>query len=180
VSATPADGGRRRAQVLVASAIVASLGLVGAYLAAGGTSYAPKKTADPCKQRPWRDPEGLQELAEQISLSALDGAACQLGVSREALAQALPTEEGRERFARRYGIGEDELARAVRAGLLRAIDDAEEAGALSPVLAGPLRNTVEEVPIDQAIGLIEDARALLSTFQGFIGPAEDFLEELLP
>lgn len=180
MSAVPADGGRLRAWVLVGASIVASLALAGAYLAAGGASYAPEKTADPCKQRPWREPEGLQELAEQISLSALDGAACQLGVSREALAQALPTEEGRERFARRYGIGEDELARAVRAGLLRAIDDAEAAGALSPVLADPLRSTVEEVPIGQAIELIDDASALLSAFQGFIGPAEDFFEELLP
>lgn len=180
MNATPADGGRTRAWLLLGGAILASLFLVGAYLAAGGTSYTPAKTADPCKQRPWRDPDGLQELAEQISLSALDGAACRLGVSRETLAQALATPEAREEFSRRYGIDEAELARAIRAGLLRAVDDAERAGALSPLLAGPLRETLRQIPIDQAIELINDASALISTVQGFLGPAGDLLEELLP
>ncbi len=60
-------------------------------------------------------------------------------MTRETLARALATPEARERFAERYGIDEAKLARAIRAGLLRAIDDAEEAGALSPFIAGPLR-----------------------------------------
>ena len=66
------------------------------------------------------------------------------GVSRETLARALATPESRERFTERYGIDDAELARAIRAGLLRAVDDAEEAGALSPLLAGPLRRDAEE------------------------------------
>jgi len=167
-----------RAQLLVGGAIVASLVLVVAYLAAGGSSYTPEQTADPCKQRAWTDPGTLQEVAQQFSLSALDGAACELGVSREALAQALPTEEGRERFQEEYDIGAEELARAVRAGLVRAVDDAEEAGALSPLIAGPLRSTVEEIPLDQAVELIDDAGAAFQTFQDFLGPAGDLLEEL--
>ena len=63
----------RRAQLLVGVAIVAALALAGIYLAAGGSSYAPENTQDPCKHRPWRNPEGLQQIAEQFSLSALDG-----------------------------------------------------------------------------------------------------------
>jgi hypothetical protein len=169
-----------RGQVLVAGAIVAALVLVGAYLAAGGSSYTPEKSQDPCKHRPWRDPEGLQEIAEQFSLSALDGAACQLGVTREALAQALATPEARERFSERYGIDDAKLARAIRAGLVRAVDDAEKAGALSPLIGGPLRATVEEIPLDQAIELIQDARSAIGNFQSFLGPAGDLLEELLP
>ncbi len=169
-----------RGTLLVAAAIAASLALVGAYLAAGGSSYEPAKTQDPCKPRPWRDPEGLQQLAEQFSLSALDGAACQLGVSRETLARALATPRSRERFTKRYGIDDAELARAVRAGLLRAVDDAERAGAISPLLAGPLRATLRQIPIDQAIELINDARSLLDNLQNFLGPAGSLIEQFLP
>ena len=173
-------GSERRGQVLVVVAVVASLALVGTYLAAGGASYAPAKTQDPCKHRPWRSPEGLEQIAEQFTLSALDGAACQLGVSREELAQALATDESREKFTQRYGISDPELARAIRAGLLRAVDDAEEAGALSPLVAGPIRATVRSIALDQAIELIQNARSLLDSAEGFFGPAQGLLEQFLP
>jgi hypothetical protein len=169
-----------RSRALVVGAIVSAIALVGIYLAAGGSSYAPAKTQDPCQHRPWRNPEGLDQIAEQFSLSALDGAACQLGVSRETLAQALATPEARERFSKRYGIGDAELAKAIRAGLLRAINDAENAGALNPLLAAPLRETVRSIPLDQAIELVQNARSLLDSAQGFLGPAQSFLEQLLP
>jgi hypothetical protein len=169
-----------RAKVLVGAAIVSAIALVGIYLAAGGSSYVPAKTQDPCKHRPWRNPEGLDQIAEQFSLSALDGAACKLGVSREALAQALATPEARESFTKRYGSDDAELAKAIRAGLLRAINDAEDAGALNPLLAAPLRDTVRSIPLDQAIELVQNARSLLNSAQGFLGPAQAFLEQFLP
>jgi hypothetical protein len=169
-----------RGRVLVGGAIVAAVALVGIYLAAGGSSYAPAKTQDPCQHRPWRSPEGLEQIAEQFSLSALDGAACKLGVSRETLARALATPEGRERFTERYGIDDAQLARAIRAGLLRAVDDAEEAGTLSPLLAAPLRQTLKSIPLDQAIELINNAESLLDNLQSFLGPAQDLLEQFLP
>jgi len=169
----------RRGRVLIGVAVVASLGLVGTYLAAGGASYAPAKTQDPCQDRPWRDPEGIERIAEQFSLSALDGAACELGVTREALAQALATPQDRERFMERYGIGDEQLARAIRAGLLRAVDDAETAGALSPLVGVPLRATLRSIPVDQAIELIRNARELLDNTQSFLGPAQGLLEQFL-
>jgi hypothetical protein len=171
---------RARAQLLVGVAIVASLALVGIYLGAGGGSYAPEKVRDPCQHRPWTDPENLGQIANQFSISALDGAACQLGVSRETLARALATPAARERFTQRYGIDDEKLARAIRAGLLRAVEDAEEAGALSPLLGAPVRATIERIPLDQAIELVQDGRSLLGNVQGFLGPAEDLLEEFLP
>jgi hypothetical protein len=170
----------RRSLFLVGSAIVAAVALVGIYLAAGGSSYTPAKTQDPCQHRPWRNPEGLQQIAEQFTLSTLDGAACQLGVSRETLARALATPAERERFMERYDIGDARLAKAVRAGLLRAVDDAEEAGALNPLLAAPLRETLQNIPLDQAIELINNAESLLDDVQGFLGPAQSFLEQFLP
>ena len=175
-----AERAQRRGPLLVGGAIAASLLLVLIYLAAGGASYAPAKPQDPCQHRPWRNPEGLQEIAEQFSLSALDGAACRLGVTREALVRALATEGARERFTRRYGIDDADLARAIRAGLLRAVDDAEEAGALSPLLAVPMRTAVRSVPLDQAIELIKNASSLLGGAESFLGPAQGVLEQFLP
>jgi hypothetical protein len=173
-------GGERRGLMLIGVAVVSSLVLVGVYLAAGGASYAPAKTQDPCKHRPWRNTEGLEQIAEQFTLSALDGAACQLGVSREELAQALASEEARDKFTERYEISEVELAKAIRAGLLRAVNDAEKAGALSPLVAGPIRETVRSIPLDQAIELLQNARSLLNSAEGFLGPARGILEEFLP
>ena len=169
-----------RSRVLVIGATVAAVALVGIYLAAGGSSYAPAETQDPCEKRQWRDPQGLDQIAEQFSLSALDGAACELGVTRETLARALATPQSRERFTERYGIDEAQLARAIRAGLLRAVDDAEEAGALNPLLAVPLREAIRGIPLDQAIELTQNARALIDELQRFLGPAQGLLEQLLP
>ena len=169
-----------RAKLLIGAAVLASLLLVGAYLAAGGASYEPLKSQNPCKPRPWRNPQGLQQIAEQFTLSALDGAACQLGVSRETLARALATPEARERFAKKYGIDDEKLAKAIRAGLVRAIDDAEEAGALSPVIAVPLRGALEHIPLEEAIKLVKDGRKIFEGAQGILGPVGSFLEELIP
>jgi hypothetical protein len=172
--------GRLSGGVLIVASIVASLLLVGAYLAAGGSSYEPEKVQDPCQPRPWSNPQDLGQIANQFTISALDGAACKLGVSRETLAQALATPEARERFTERYGIDDEKLAKAVRAGLVRAVDDAEEAGALSPLLAVPLRETVQRIPLDQAIEIINDAQGLLGDVEGFLGPAQSIIEQFLP
>jgi hypothetical protein len=167
-------------RVLIAGSIVASVLLVGAYLAAGGSSYEPAKVQDPCQPREWSDPETLGQIANQFTNSALDGAACQLGVSRETLAQALATPEARERFTERYGIDDEKLGRAIRAGLVRAVDDAEEAGALSPLLAVPLREALQRIPLDQAIEIVNDAESFLNDAESFLGPAQGIIEELLP
>lgn len=169
-----------RGRLLVGGAVIAVLALVGAYLAAGGASYVPKKTQDPCKQRPWGNPEGIQAIAQQFSLSALDGAACKLGVTREALVRALATPQSRASFSRRYGIDDAKLAEAIRAGLFRAIGDAERAGAVSSIIAAPLRATVQGIPIGQAIRLIRDARSLLENVQTYLGPAGGLLQQFLP
>ncbi|HEY5941980.1 MAG TPA: hypothetical protein VIT89_03865 [Solirubrobacterales bacterium] len=172
--------GRLSGTMLIVASIAASLLLVGAYLAAGGSSYEPKQVQDPCQPRPWSNPEDLGQIANQFTISALDGAACKLGVSREELAQALATPEARERFTERYGIDDEKLAKAVRAGLLRAVDDAEAAGALSPLLAVPLRETVQQIPLDQAIEIINNAQGLLGDIEGFLGPAQGIIEQFLP
>ncbi|HEX6781734.1 MAG TPA: hypothetical protein VF125_06850 [Solirubrobacterales bacterium] len=171
--------GRWSGRALVVGSILASLVLVGAYLAAGGSSYEPEKVQNPCQPRPWSNPQTLGQIANQFTISALDGAACQLGVSREALARALATPEGRERFKERYGIDDEKLAKAIRAGLVRAVDDAEEAGALPSLIAGPLRQAVQNIPLEQAIEIINDAEGFLGNAESFLAPAQGLLEQFL-
>jgi hypothetical protein len=172
--------GRLGGRLLIVGSILVSLLLVGAYLAAGGSSYEPQEVQDPCQPREWTNPQGLGQIANQFTISALDGAACQLGVSRETLAQALLTDQSRERFKERYGITDAKLAKAIRAGLVRAVDDAEEAGALSPLIGVPLREAVQRIPLEQAIELINDAESFLGDVDSFLGPADDIIEEFLP
>ncbi len=168
-----------RSWVLVGSAAVAALLLAGTYLAAGGASYEPAGTQDPCTPREWRSPGTIKETVEQFTLSALDGAACELGVSREVLARALSSEEARQRFADDYGIGDAELEDAVHAGLVRGVDDAEDAGALSPIVALPLRELAARVPVEEGINLINDASPIFEDAQGLLGLLGD-TENLLP
>jgi hypothetical protein len=168
---------------LVVTALGASAALVVAYLAAGGGDYEPSAVADPCAPREWRDPEGIEESAEQFALSALDGAACELQVSRETLAVALATPESRDRFAAEYGIDDADLEAAVRAGVMRAIDDAERADALSPLAADGLRAIAARLPVDEGIALIQDASELFDGAGGVLddlGGVLDGARELLP
>lgn len=158
-----------------ASALLAAL-LIGAYLAAGGAGYEPAQVRDPCQPREWRSPDDLQKLAEQFTLSALDGAACELGVSREVLARALATQASRERFAARYEIDDARFEEAVHAGLLRGIDDAQNAGALSPIVAVPLREIAKRIPVEEAITLIMDARPIFESGLGLLNSLPDLLQ----
>jgi AcrR family transcriptional regulator len=136
------------------SAVVAGA-LVVVYLALGGASYAPAQVADPCVARDWRDPQGLEEVAEQIALSGLDGAACELDVSREEMVLALANSDSRAQFAREHGISDERLEELVREGLLRAIDDAEQADALNATIADLLRGIARNVPVDELLNLLE-------------------------
>jgi hypothetical protein len=129
--------------------------LIGVYLALGGASYAPAKVADPCAPRDWRNPQGFQEVAEQIVLSAVDGAACDLHVSREDMVLALANRDSRERFVRAHGISDQRLEQLVRDGLLRAIDDAEAADALNSTVANLLRGFVRRLPVDELLDLLD-------------------------
>jgi hypothetical protein len=139
----------------IALSIAASLVLIVVYLALGGASYAPAKSVDPCTPRDWRQPQGLQEVGEQIVLSGLDGVACQLGVTREQVVLAFENSETRRQFAEDHGIDDEELANLVRSGLVRAVDDAEQAGAINSTIANFLRGLAQRVSVDRFLDLLD-------------------------
>ncbi len=116
------------------------------YLALGGASFEPTPVADPCETREWRDPGDLEAVLEQIVLSALDGAACELAVSREDLVLAVRDEASLDAFAHEQGLERRDAERAVGEGLERAIGDAEEAGALPGLAVSLLRRAIESLP----------------------------------
>ena len=140
---------RQRAWLLVPALIAA--GLVGAYALAGGASYAPAATPDPCQPRTWPDTSGTSELAQQVTLSALGGAACKLGVSAEELTLAFTSRDRLDAFARDHGLDQGQIEDAARDGINRAIDDGERSGTLNSVEAFVLRLAAQAAPIDKLI-----------------------------
>jgi len=135
---------RRAPPFLVAIGIVAAV--VVPYLALGGGSFEPTPVADPCEPRERTDASGLGETIERIALTAVDGVACELGVSREDLVLALRNEEALAAFSAEQGLDRDEVEQAITDGLVRAVDDAEAAGALPGLVVPLVRRAAEEVP----------------------------------
>ncbi len=94
-------------------------------------------------------------MAEQIVLSALDGAACELGVSREEVVLAFSSRASLERFAQAQGASIETLEKLVRVGLTRALDDAERAQLLDARIADLLRGLAARVPVEQLLDLLD-------------------------
>jgi len=139
----------------IALATAAAVTLIVVYLALGGASYSPAKVADPCLPRASRHAEGVGGVAEQVVLSAIDGAACKLGVSREAIVLAFANRASLRRFARQHHITGRRLEELLRAGLLRAVDDAERRGALDSTVANLVRGLVRRVPVGGLLDLLQ-------------------------
>jgi hypothetical protein len=135
---------RRIAPVLVSLGLVAAV--VVPYLALGGGRYEPAAVADPCATRERPEAQGLAETLEAIALAGVDGVACELGVSREELVLALRSEEALADFSDEQGIEQEELEQAISDGLVRAVDQAEEAGNLPGLVAPLVRRAAESVP----------------------------------
>ncbi len=146
--------------ILVAS-IVTSLALIIAYIFAGGFDFKPTPVADPCDSRVWTDPSGIEDTAQQLALSAVDGAACELGVSREQLTRALADDQALSDFLAEEDISREQFEQAVKSGLERAVDDAENAGAIDPLVATGIRTAIGFLPVDQIIPLLQNASGLI-------------------
>jgi hypothetical protein len=80
---------------------------------------------------------------QRIVFDGLDGAACELGTTREELVLSLAPSSGVEPIP----WDDETIERALRAGLLEAIDDAEERGSLNALVALVLRQAVEHGPV---------------------------------
>jgi len=106
----------------VVAAILVS-GVLGVQIANGGGDFVPARSAPPCAQRAVTSVStGIEGLSERLVLMGLDGAACRLHVTREALALELAQSR----------TPTDAQVNALRAGLLEAVDRMKAAGTLPP------------------------------------------------
>ena len=98
-------------------------GVLGVQLANGGGDFEPLRSADPCTARTvTSQADGMDGLTERLVLLGIDGAACRLGVSREALTLELA----------RPGVRTDAEIDALRQGLLAAVQRMKDDGTLPP------------------------------------------------
>jgi hypothetical protein len=114
----------RAAQVgLPAFALVLVSGVLGVQVANGGGAFEPLRPADPCAARTVTSrADGIEGLTERLVLLGIDGAACQLQVSREALTLELA----------RPGTRTEAEIDALRDGLLSAVRRMKDDGSLPP------------------------------------------------
>ena len=108
---------------LPALALVLVGGVLGVELAHGGGRFEPLRSADPCVARKvTSQAHGMDALTERLVLLGLDGAACRLHLSREALTLELA----------QPGPRTDAEVDALRAGLLAAVQRMKDDGTLPP------------------------------------------------
>jgi MFS family permease len=141
--------------VAIAAVIITLVGtLLVAELAAGGRDFGHREFVDPCRAPadPFPQGEGIDGTLQRISLSAIDGAACELGTSREELLLSL---EPRSDFGPKVTWTRDTLEDALRAGLVRAIDDADDRNTIPGFVATGMRFLAERAPIDWILGRVD-------------------------
>ena len=130
-----------RAIVLAAAAAVV---LVAVHLAAGGVDFETSELADPCTRQVQTRGTGIAETAERVGLTALDGAACELKVSREDLLLSIAGEG-------EVPVDPKRRNEAFRTGIRGAIDEEQRAGRLSPTEATIFRAGLEFIPVEALI-----------------------------
>jgi MFS family permease len=110
---------------------------------AGAADFGTVERVDPCTAAPDPFPgDGFDAMAQRMVLSGLNGAACELGVTREELVLSLDDRSGVE-----LEWDRDTIEDALRAGVQRAIADADERDTLPGWMATALRWTVEHAPL---------------------------------
>jgi hypothetical protein len=137
---------RGQALLVLAALGAAAIALLAVELGRGALDYGEAKVADPCTAQVAFSGSGLDATIQRIALDGLNGAACELHVTREDLVLSLdPNRPKRVHWDRKT------IERAVRSGLIRSIDEAEERGSINGLTATVLRGIVERAPIDLLI-----------------------------
>lgn len=136
----------RAAGWIVAALLVSGVVLVAVELGKGALEEPQPKIANPCQPRHGRT-GGIDATIQRIVLDGLDGAACRLHTTREELVLSLGG--GSAVLPRPWD--EHTVEVALRAGLLRAVDDAERRGDIPGFLAPLVRRLVERAPLDKLV-----------------------------
>ena len=133
-----------RAVVIVVVVLGAAVGLIAAELGASANRNS-VTVADPCRVRAPFPGSGIDATVQRVVLDGLDGAACRLHTTREELVLSLRPGKGKPRW------DQHTLNTALRTGLLRAVDQAEQRGDIPAFLAPLVRNAIEKAPLAKII-----------------------------
>lgn len=128
---------------ILAALLVGAVALLGVELGKGALTEPPPKLADPCLPRAGSS-GGIDATIQRIVLDGLDGAACRLHTTREEFVLSLGGNAPRR-------WNEHTIEVALRAGLLRSVDEAERRGDIPGFAASLLRRFVERAPLDRLI-----------------------------
>jgi hypothetical protein len=139
------SGARTRWSLAGVGAIVlVGAGVLVAEVAAGARDTGELVLEDPCTAPPDPYPgDGLDASIQRIALSALNGAACELGTTRERLVLSLDENSGYDDVT----WDRDTAEEALRVGAHRAIDDANDRDAIPGWVAAALGFVVDRAPI---------------------------------
>ena len=136
-----------RAAIWIVAALLASGAVLVVFeLGKGALEEPSPKIANPCHPREGRT-GGIDATIQRIVLDGLDGAACRLHTTREELVLSLGGNSAV--LPRRWD--EHTVEVALRAGLLRSVDDAVQRGDVPGFLGSPLRSLVRRLPIDRLV-----------------------------
>ena len=136
---------RRTAAVGIGVLAVAAVGLVAIEVSQGARTSGEFVAEDPCTADPDPFPgDGLDGVLQRIALSAINGAACELGTSRERLVLSLDEGSGYDDVAWDKATVEE----ALRVGAHRAIDDANDRDSIPGWAAAALGFVVDQAPVD--------------------------------
>jgi len=163
----------------LAALVLAGGALVVGALATGGPDLGRASTTDPCAARTADRGGGVDATVQGIVLDGLAGAACELDVGREELVLSFGSGVG----TRDIPWDPPTVERAVRSGLERAVDDAEDRGALNGVVADVLRAVVRRAPVEELIeggGALRDLAARVDDIDIDPGALIDRVQDLLP
>ncbi len=125
--------------------LLAGVALVAVELGLGALDAPSPKIANPCQPRAGRT-GGIDTTIQRIVLDGLDGAACRLHTTREELVLSIG---GGSEAPRHWD--EHTIEVALRAGLLRSVDDAERRGDIPSFLAPAVRGLVERLPLEKLL-----------------------------
>jgi hypothetical protein len=136
-----------RGIVLLLALLAGAAALVGVELGKGAARSVSPSIANPCRARPPFAGGGIDGVIQRVVLDGLDGAACRLGTSREELVLSLRSGTG----VRLRNADRNDAEAAIRAGLLRSVDEADSRGDIPSFLVPVVRRLIRTAPLDTLI-----------------------------
>ncbi len=136
--------------VRVLAALLAAISLlIVAELALGAVDFGETRIADACTTDAAFDGGGLDGAIQRLALSAISGAACELGTTREELVLSLVPAAG----ATNVRWDKETINRALRKGVERAAEDTTG----NPLLQAALAVVLKEVLADPLAWLLNQS-----------------------